>query len=84
MTEEVSSVYENVSIESWADSIYKIKVEELRKIVEQKQKEFDAYVAICTPANHNTLQTAFNGLDAGLDLIVLKFKYAGLLKHGRK
>jgi hypothetical protein len=84
MTEDLSPIYEQVSIEDWADNIYKIKVEELRKIVEQKQKEFDAYVAICTPVNHATLKTAFDGLTTGLDLIVLKFKLAELLKHGRK
>ena len=84
MTEEVSPIYDNVSIESWADNIYKMKVEELRKIVEQKKKEFDAYVAICTPVNHTTLQTAFDGLNVGLDLILLKWKLVGLLEHGRK
>lgn len=84
MTEDLTPIYEDVSIEDWADKIYKTKVEELTKIVEQKKKEFDAYVEIISSPNRPSINTALEGLAVGVDMLALKFKLAGLLKHGRK
>lgn len=84
MIEELSPVYDNVSIEEWADKIHQIKTQELKEVVAKKQAEFDACVEIISPPNHTTLDTALDGLSCGLDLFVLKSKLDILLKHGRK
>lgn len=80
MTEELSPIYEQVSIEEWADNIHKMKIEELRDIVAEKKKKFDYYKGL----GHKTLADNCDGLVVGSDLIILQLKLNMLLRHGRK
>jgi len=83
-TEELSSTYENVSIETWADNIHQIKVRELQELINKKKEEFNVYTELVKTSNSENIITAFDGLHVGLQLLNLQYKLEILKTHCRK
>ena len=84
MTEELSPVYDNVSIEDWADRIHEMKTQELRVLLEQKKKEFEPYANAAKVNSFQDVNTGLDGILVGIEMLNLTFKLKVLQKHGRK
>jgi hypothetical protein len=84
MTEEVSPIYEQVSIEDWADRIHQNKIQELQVLLDKKKAEFEPYTRQAKVNSFSDVNEALEGLVVGIDMLKLTFKLKSLQKHGRK
>ena len=84
MTEEISSIYDNVSIEEWADRIHENKIQELQELLNRKKKEFEPYTEQAKVNFYGNVHEALEGLAVGLDMLNLTFKLKALQAHRRK
>ena len=84
MTEELSPIYDNVSIEDWADRIHEIKTQELQVLLDKKKKKFEPYANAAKVNSFSDVNKALDGIVIGIDMLKLTFKLRVLKKHGRK
>ena len=84
MTEELSPIYDNVSIEDWADSIHHIKIRELADLLDKKKAEFEPYANAAKVNSFSDVNTGLDGILIGINMLELTFKLKVLQRHGRK
>lgn len=84
MTEELSPIYENISIEDWADRIHETKTKELAVLLEKKKAEFEPYAKAAKINSLHDVTKGLEGIVIGIDMLKLTFQLKMLQKHGRK